>query len=207
MTENELRKKFWWWRKSEDWTFDPVQSTTRLKPSSKNHKWKEHEELIAWWYELARRHKGKEPRPPYPEAKAKDPFILKCLEEFSQIRQRRKALRVDELPVSEDPSISQKSSWSGLLQCDLQASDHQLTASLLQYVRAERKKRNIKAARGAKGKRHRPVSWHWPELMDLAHFIKNPALNAADRSKLSKARKLARFINNFLDDWFTPLPE
>ncbi len=168
MTEDELRKKFWWWRKNKDWTFDAQDYTTKLKPSSTNQQWKDREELIAWRYELARRHTPSDQLPPYPEAKEKYNDEMACLEDFSRIGQRRKVLRIDELPVEIDLNILKKESWSGVhrFECDLEASDNQLTAGFLEYVRTGRERRNIKAGIGPKGKRHRPVSWRWPELMD-----------------------------------------
>src|SRR5262249_55812890 len=115
MSESELRKKCrWWWReRNKEWTFDPVRFTTKLKPTSENYKWKERYEQIVWWYELARRHARDDQWPPYPELTDKTRYILSWLEDFSAIRPHRKVLRVDEIPVGEDFSISRKDSWSG----------------------------------------------------------------------------------------------
>jgi hypothetical protein len=46
------------------------------------------------------------------------------------------------------------------------------------------------------------VSWLWPELMDVDHF-KLSVLNDAEQSKLRKAQKTAKNINEFLKDWCT----
>jgi hypothetical protein len=204
MTEKELKKRCcWWWReKGQNWTFDGRNFTTKEKRDSANQTWKDQEELVAWYYELARRHIRSDESPPFPQAK--DSLAVTLLDDFNRIKPRLQVLRINLMDAANDPTITRKRSWSDFLQCDLEAPDNQIFDSLRDYLKSERAKRKLKMRRGAEGKRHRPVSWRWPELMDIATLVENPRLNDADRSKLSKARKLSKTLHEYLVDGFTP---
>jgi hypothetical protein len=97
-------------------------------------------------------------------------------------------------------------SWSDILQvqCDLSASDHELSSSFLSFVRRLRRERKIKSPSGPKGKRNRPVSWRWPELLDIKHYMPVEKLDDAERSKLSKAQKLAKTLNEYVNSRLQP---
>ncbi len=209
MTIKELRERLWWWRRrNPDWAFNPKTSTRRLKPSSQNHHWLETEEVVAWRYELARRVHRSSDLPPYPEAKGVKDHMMAALEEYSQKKRRLQVVRFDDVPVSNDLTILNRQNWTDVhtIQCDLEATDHQLSEGFLSFLRAERAIRGITPRRGPRGKRHRQVSWLWPELLDIDHF-KIRALNASERSQLSRARKLSQSLHEYLVDYFTPVPE
>jgi hypothetical protein len=207
ITEASLRRKFWWWRRgTRDWTFDEATSTTRMKECSKDVEWKSGRELIAWWYELVIRHTPDTQMPRHPKA---DEVMLALLEDFSPSRACRSVLRVDALPVSENHLIRNQLNWTDIwkIQCELTATDHEIARAFLRLVHEARKKRGIKSSKGAEGTRHRPVSWRWPELLDIYHHVKQPKLNHADRSKLSRARSLSATLAAYISDQLTPAPE
>ena len=144
MNEKALLKKRWWWRdKKQRAIFGPTEGSAGSLSPAKTEEWKINEELIAWQYELVRRHPGNDTLlAPYPEAKKADHLVLALLDDFSPIKPRREVLRINQLPVADDHLIPRKRNWSDCfaLQCDLSATDNQLSAQFLNLVRAERKK-------------------------------------------------------------------
>ena len=59
------------------------------------------------------------------------------------------------------------------------------------FIRQERIAQEIFAPRPNAGKKNRPISWRWPELMDLADLKIRP-LEDNERGSLSLARKTAK---------------
>jgi hypothetical protein len=187
VTEAELQRR-WWWRviDTKDRRYDPTTHTIAAK-TPLGRKWKQEVELAAWRYELAIRHARKDRFQPFPKADKRLRLLLQDVPPTSQ------AVSFCDLPKSQNFAFWDDQNWVALPRgyWNVRASEDAVAHALLEMFRQVRKARRIRRSRGPAGKRNRPVSWRWPELLDIAHFLRTPALNPSERKKLSEARKAA----------------
>jgi hypothetical protein len=80
-----------------------------------------------------------------------------------------------------------------------------LLRAFFDFIQHERVTQEMPAPRPNEGKKNRPFSWRWLELMDLADFKIRP-LEDNERSSLSLARKAARAklktFDNCIDEYW-----
>ncbi len=187
MTEKQLIRGEWWWRKeTKDRCFDEQTFTTKMKEDHKDDAWKRDVERHALAYELARRHKRAADLPPFPKA---DPIIQNAIGEICQTSTEilvpaligeglnPEALELEALMEYPHPA------W-GLFWLNLAAPIN----AIVKKVEAQKRRSRAKTKDVLRG---RDPSWRWPELMDLRFYGLLPVLGENDRHKLSCARRLA----------------
>ena len=91
------------------------------------------------------------------------------------------------------------------IEWNLNAPFHRLARDFKLFIEMEKWLQSISSKRGPKGKvarnkgrRNRPFSWAWPELIDRANAKEK--LNDSERSSLSEARRTARAYLESLPD-------
>ncbi len=148
----------------------------------------------AWLYELARREATTQKLPPF--NKLPDEVFLKWVECFGE---------------TEDPTKKTHRStgiWNLIpqpgwtrpapIEWNLHAPLNSVVRDFKMFIALEKFHQNIRPSeQGPKGKvsrnkgrKNRPFSWAWPELMD--RVAAKEKLNSSERSSLSEARKAAR---------------
>jgi hypothetical protein len=183
--ENFLAKEVWWWR--------PGATHRPFDFNSKN--------SLAFNYELVKRVYRSERFVPFYALKVHHLSIIWPLSD-DPLQQ----------PVSRetyDLNRQKESGWTvpnPILQWNLKASKRALHAAFDLFIQQQRDLQNIPKPRPNAGERRKPLSWRWPELMDLAD-LNVCKLDDSERSKLSVARKVANQkaekFANIIDEYYT----
>lgn len=184
--------KDWWWRDKESCL------SLQLKYLCLQGK---EADRAAWLYELARRRATARKLPPF--SKLPEEVWIQWVERYG---------------ANQDPTkITHRSTGIWNLQAapgwtrpapiewNLHAPFHRLARSFKLLIEMEKWLQEIRPSlspRGNairnKGRKNRPFSWAWPELMDRA--AAKEKLNSSERSSLSEARKAARgFLSSHPD--------
>jgi hypothetical protein len=187
MKPSRLRAKLdedWWWR-------DERRRTDLLLKSICLHG--KDADRAAWLYELARRGANVRKLPPF--YKLPEELANQWVEYFGA---HRDAGRMTHRSTGIWNLIAAPG-WTrpAPIEWNLHAPFHQLARDFKMFIDMERWFQEIRPTRGPKGKatrnkgrKNRPFSWAWPELMDRADAKEK--LNNSERSSLSEARKAAR---------------
>jgi len=177
--------KDWWWRDKES------RLCLLLKYLCAQGK---DADRAAWLYELARRETTAGKLPPL--NKFPDEVLIQWVERFGTIqdptRTTHRSTGIWNLKAATGWTRPAPIEWN------LHAPLHSLVRDFKLFIQMEKWSQNICAsAQGPKGKatrnkgrKNRPFSWAWPELMDRADAKEK--LNNSERSSLSEARKAAR---------------
>jgi hypothetical protein len=192
VTEAQLIKKDWWWRRGgPDWTFNHESFTTESPASDSKTGWKSGIERAAFFYELLRRHDRSLKLAPYPmlSAARKDDLIWILGDTLD-----KKAVRCSNTPIDCDPKIWDASTWSELLplQFDLKATNNAICIEVIALVNRHREAKKIWPPEKST-KSNRPLSWRWVELHDIDFYGVRP-LKDNERSSLTRARRLAKSV-------------
>jgi hypothetical protein len=177
--------KDWWWR-DEDSRLNLLLKYLCLQDKDAAR--------AAWLYELARRATIANKPPPF--NKLPDEVFIQWVECFGAIqdptRITHRSTGIWNLKAAPGWTRPAPIEWN------LHAPFHRLVRDFKLFIDMEKWSQNIRAsAQGPKGKvsrnkgrKNRPFSWAWPELMDRA--AAKEKLNSSERSSLSEARKAAR---------------
>jgi len=177
--------KTWWWRHLPFAPFDQVTYTTRPR---KGRYWPDQDELAAWQYELVRRVRRDFALPEYIDLPAWKRAGL-----WTQIVLSDPSLKGSPSMILHDDINLEGWTKAEPVAWNLRHSDESLSKAFLHSIRRERARQKIALRKNA-GNRHRPVSWRWPEVLDLADA--GLALKANERSKKSQSIKQAKAFEN-----------
>lgn len=177
--------KDWWWR-DKDSRINLLLKYLCLQDKDATR--------AAWLYELARRATTVNKPPPF--NKLPDEVFIQWVECFGAIqdptRITHRSTGIWNLTAAPGWTRPAPIEWN------LHAPFHRLARDFKLFIEMEKWNQNIRPpAQGPKGKvtrnkgrKNRPFSWAWPELMDRA--AAKEKLNSSERSSLSEARKAAR---------------
>lgn len=175
--------KDWWWRDERRHEVNVLNWFCPGKDAGR----------AAWLYELARREATLRKLPPF--HKLPQELAMAWVEGFG--------------PYREPGTITHRSTgiwnlkaapgWTrpAAIEWNLYVPFRQLVRDFKLFIEMEKWNQEIRPTKGLKGRasrnrgrRNRPFSWAWPELMDRA--AAKEKLNNSERSSLSEARKAAR---------------
>lgn len=176
--------KDWWWRDEHHRTDLLVKSICLHSKDA---------DRAAWLYELARRGTTGRKLPPFyklPEEVANQWVeLFGASQDSGRITHRSTGIW----------NLIAAPGWTrpAPIEWNLYAPFHRLARDFKLFIEMEKWCQQIRPARGPKGKvtrnkgrKNRPFSWAWPELMDRA--AAKEKLNNSERSSLSEARKATR---------------
>jgi hypothetical protein len=177
--------KDWWWR-DEDSRLNLLLKYLCLQGKDAGR--------AAWLYELARRGATARKLPPF--NKLPDEVFIQWVECFGAIqdptRITHRSTGIWNLKAAPGWTRPAPIEWN------LHAPFHRLVRDFKLFIDMEKWCQEIRpSAQGPngkvsrnKGRKNRPFSWAWPELIDRA--VAKEKLNNSERSSLSEARKAAR---------------
>ncbi|MHC1764574.1 MAG: hypothetical protein AB9869_09730 [Verrucomicrobiia bacterium] len=219
MRLDELAIKFcWWWRTpTAAYKYDHEYHSLDFAPLSDERKCLDSRcvdrrwEFAAWHYELLRRHEAFTDWPPFNEL---DPDGAQHAWKgyFGDYSAEPETARIylDET----DGFSHDHHGWAQFpdVEWNLRAADNALSEQFIKFIHEERKAQKIVAAKGLTGRRNRPVSWLWPELLDRRDKARE-SLNRSEKELYSKAKRLSCTLASHClreareDSHFTPEPE
>jgi hypothetical protein len=184
--------KDWWWRDKDS------RLSLQLKYLCLQGK---DADRAAWLYELARREATARKLPPF--NKFSDEVFIQWVERFGTnldpTKTTHRSTGIWNLKAAPGWTRPAPIEWN------LHAPFHHLARDFKLFIEMEKWFQEIRPARSPKGnatrnkgRKNRPFSWAWPELMDRA--AAKEKLNSSERSSLSEARKAAReFLSSHPD--------
>jgi hypothetical protein len=177
--------KEWWWRDKQSRRYLQLKYLCAQGKDA---------DRTAWLYELARRETTSGNLPPFNQLP--DELFIQWVERFGAPqdpnRTTHRSTGIWNLTAAPGWTRPAPIEWN------LHAPLHSLVRDFKLFIETEKWFQNIRpSAQGPKGKatrnkgrKNRPFSWTWPELMDRADAKEK--LNSSERSSLSEARKAAR---------------